>query len=37
MSKIHNHIILLCISFPVELPELYNFSAGGSALLTNSI
>lgn len=37
MSKIHNRIILLCISSPVGLPELHNFSAGGSALLTNSI
>ena len=32
MSKIHNRIILLCISFPVGLPELHNFSAGSSAL-----
>ena len=37
MSKIHNRIILLCNSFPGELPELHNFSAGSSALLTNSI
>ena len=37
MSKIYNRIILLCISFPMGLPELYNFSAGSSALLTNSI
>ena len=36
MSKIHNRIILLCISFPVGLPELHNFSAGSSALLTRS-
>ena len=37
MSKIHNRIILLCISFAVGLPELHNFSAGSSALLTNPI
>lgn len=31
MPKIHNRIILLCNSFPGELPELHNFSAGSSA------